>query len=144
MLQVGRRRTANVWIWPNAYRSSETLLDLLRAGIMRGGHNLRLEHFQGLIPKGGGLLTFCKWAIRIAAVLYLVALALLVVGTFGLFGQEQDPLAGVFLMPLGLPWVIWLDDLPDEVLPWIAVLAPLFNLVLLNTLCRNFAGRGSP
>ena len=88
-------------------------------------------------------MIFCKWVIRIAVVLYLVALALLLIGTFGLFGQEQDPLAGVFLMPLGLPWVLWLDNLPDAVLPWVAVLAPLFNLALLYFLCRIFARRNS-
>ena len=88
-------------------------------------------------------MIFCKWAVRIAAVLYLVALALLLIGTFGLFGQEQDPLAGVFLMPLGLPWVLWLDGLPEALLPWLAVLAPLFNLVLLSALCRIYARRKS-
>ena len=88
-------------------------------------------------------MILCKWAIRIAAVLYLVALALLLIGTFGLFGQEQDPLAGVFLMPLGLPWVLWLDGLPEALLPWLAVLAPLFNLVLLSALCRIYTRRKS-
>ena len=81
-------------------------------------------------------MSLCRWVVRIAWVLYLVALALLLIGTFGLFGQERDPLAGVFLIPLGLPWVIWLDDLPDPVLPWLAALAPLVNLILLNVLCR--------
>ena len=88
-------------------------------------------------------MIFCKWAIRIAAVLYLLALALLLIGTFGLFGQEQDPLAGVFLIPLGLPWVLWLDGMPERLLPWLAASAPLLNLVLLKMLCRIFAGRNS-
>jgi hypothetical protein len=75
-----------------------------------------------------------------------VALALLLIGTFGLFGQERDPLAGVFLMPLGLPWVLWLDDLPEPALPWVGILAPLINLALLALFCRLIrrgAQRGS-
>ena len=69
-----------------------------------------------------------------------MALALLLIGTFGLFGQERDPLAGVFLLPLGLPWVVWLDGLPDRILPWLAALAPLLNLSILTLLCRFFRG----
>jgi hypothetical protein len=38
------------------------------------------------------------------ALLYVLALGLFVVGTFGLFGSPSGPLADVFLMPLGLPW----------------------------------------
>jgi hypothetical protein len=67
-------------------------------------------------------------------------LALLLIGTFGLFGQERDPLAGVFLMPLGLPWVLWLDGFPEVVLPWLAGMAPLLNLAILTFLCRRLAG----
>ncbi|SDK64592.1 hypothetical protein [Aliiruegeria lutimaris] len=85
-------------------------------------------------------MSLCKWIIRIVGVLYLFALALLLIGTFGLFGQERDPLAGVFLMPLGMPWVLWLNGLPDEILPWLAAMAPLLNLAILTLLCRYFHG----
>lgn len=68
--------------------------------------------------------------------LYVAALALFVIGTFGLIGQEQDPLAGVFLIPLGLPWNLWLDGLPDAVRLWLAVLAPALNVFLLAAMCR--------
>lgn len=68
--------------------------------------------------------------------LYVAALALFVIGTFGLIGQEQDPLAGVFLVPLGLPWNLWLNGLPDAVRLWLAVLAPALNMFLLAALCR--------
>lgn len=68
--------------------------------------------------------------------LYVAALALFGIGTFGLFGQEQDPLAGVFLVPLGLPWNLWLNGLPDAVRLWLAVLAPALNVFLLAALCR--------
>ena len=39
---------------------------------------------------------------------------LLLIGTFGLFGQEKDPLSAVFLIPLGLPWFIWVDGFPES------------------------------
>jgi hypothetical protein len=68
--------------------------------------------------------------------LYLVALALLLIGTFGLFGQERDPLAGVFLVPLGLPWILWIDALPEVLKLWAASLAPLLNIAILTVLYR--------
>ena len=78
----------------------------------------------------------CRWALRILLGLSLVALALLAIGLFGLFGQERDPLAGVFLMPLGLPWVLWLDGVGAALTPWLAALAPALNLALLVAACR--------
>ena len=65
-----------------------------------------------------------------------MALALLLIGTFGLFGQERDPLAGVFLVPLGMPWTLWTDGLSDGLRPWAAVGAPLLNIGILAILCR--------
>lgn len=88
-------------------------------------------------------MSFCQWVIRITGVLYLVALALLLIGKLGLFAQERDPLAGVFLMPLGLPWVLWTGKFPDPWLPWLAVFAPLLNLAILSLLCRFFCGWGA-
>lgn len=70
--------------------------------------------------------------------MYLVALALLLIGTFGLFGQERDPLAGVFLVPLGLPWSLGTGGLPEPLLPWMAALSPLLNIAVLTLLCRYF------
>lgn len=81
----------------------------------------------------------CKWTIRIVGASYLVALALLLIGTFGLFGQERDPLSGVFLIPLGLPWVSLLDGVSDGLKPWLLALAPAFNLFILMALCRAFS-----
>ncbi len=80
----------------------------------------------------------CKWTIWIVWAFYLFALALLLIGTFGLFGQEQDPLSGIFLLPLGLPWVLWLDGVPDVLLPSLAALVPLLNILILTLLCRYF------
>jgi hypothetical protein len=70
------------------------------------------------------------------SVLYLLALAVFVVGTFGLFGQETDPLAGVFLIPLGLPWNRMIDVFPEPLWPWLAAAAPAVNLGVLWLLCR--------
>ena len=81
----------------------------------------------------------CKWTIRIVGACYLVALALLLIGTFGLFGQERDPLSGVFLIPLGLPWVSLLDGVPEGLKPWLAALAPAINLFILMTLCHAYS-----
>jgi hypothetical protein len=78
----------------------------------------------------------CGIAVIVFAVMYLLALAALAVGTFGLFGAETDPLAGVFLMPLGLPWNRFIDAFPRPLWPWLAALAPLLNLLLLGLLCR--------
>lgn len=81
-----------------------------------------------------------KWLLGIYVVLYLGALALLIIGTFGLFGQEQDPLAGVFLLPLGLPWNILLDRI-GLAGPLLAVLAPLLNIAIVWGLWRWVKGR---
>jgi hypothetical protein len=82
--------------------------------------------------------TICGWLILVFAGLYLVALALFAIGYFGLFGSEPSPLAGVFLVPLGIPWIYLLDSLPvpQAALLWAGLLAPLINLVLLWSFCR--------
>lgn len=77
-----------------------------------------------------------KWVFFIFVGLYLVALALLAIGTFGLFGQERDPLSGVFLMPLGLPWNL-VGDRIGLAGPWLAVLAPAINAAILYWLWRR-------
>ena len=82
------------------------------------------------------MTSFCKWTVRIAWAYYLVALALLLIGTFGLFGQERDPLSAVFLIPIGVPWVYWIDGLSEPLQPWAAALAPMVNLIILGSLCH--------
>lgn len=68
---------------------------------------------------------------------YALAFALFLVGTFGLFHQQQDPLAGVFLLPLGLPWTWAAARLPDGLLRVVAAAgAPLINLGILAAVCR--------
>lgn len=77
-----------------------------------------------------------KWIFLIFAALYAVALALFLIGTFGLFGQESDPLAGVFLMPLGLPWNI-LGDRLGLAGPALGALSPAINLAILYWLWKR-------
>ena len=67
---------------------------------------------------------------------YVLALGLLAIGTLGLFGSEADPLAGVFVVPLGLPWNLLLDGFPSSARPWLAAGAPLLNLFVIWLACR--------
>lgn len=81
--------------------------------------------------------TVCNWIFIIFLLLYIAALVLLIIGTFGLFGQEQDPLSGIFLLPLGLPWNQFLGFLGDTAKPWAAAAAPLINLIILRIICMR-------
>jgi hypothetical protein len=73
---------------------------------------------------------------------YAAALFLFAIGTFGWFGQDRDPLSGVFLIPLGLPWNQLLDGASDAILPWVGILSPLLNIAILGWCIRRFANRG--
>ena len=80
----------------------------------------------------------CRWLVAGFAAIYGVALAALAIGTFG---QDADPLAGVPVVLLGLPWNRLVDLAPERSWPWLAAVAPLANLLLLALLCRVLAGR---
>lgn len=80
-------------------------------------------------------MRLCRFVIVVFALLWLVAAALLAIGTFGWFGQTPDPLSGVFLVPLGLPWTI-LGDRLGHAGPALGLLAPGVNLLILVALCR--------
>lgn len=85
---------------------------------------------------GAGRIRAMKWAFIVFVALYLVALVLLGIGTFGLFGQEKDPLSGMFLLPLGLPWNLVADKLGFG--GWLAaVLAPAVNAAILWALWKR-------
>lgn len=84
---------------------------------------------------------FCRWSLVVFALLYGAALALFAIGSLGLFGSERDPLAGVFLVPLGLPWNLLSDPFPEALYPWLGAGAPLVNLLLLGFLCRRIGFR---
>ena len=78
----------------------------------------------------------CRIIVWIFAFLYVAAIALMLVGTFGLSGNEKDPLSGIFLLPLGLPWALIVHVAPEPLWPWLAGLAPAINLGLLIVFCR--------
>ena len=77
-----------------------------------------------------------KWIFIVFVVLYGLALLLMAIGTFGWLGQEKDPLAGVFLMPLGLPWTIFGDRLGLSG-PMLGLLAPVINAAILLWLWKR-------
>ncbi len=81
--------------------------------------------------------TICTIIVAAFAIAYLIALALFIIGTYGLFGSPSGPLAGVFLVPLGVPWIFMLDGVSESLKPWVGVLAPGANLALLWLICRT-------
>lgn len=84
----------------------------------------------------------CRIATILLGVAYLAALTLFAIGTLGLFGQERDPLSGVFLVPLGLPWNRFVDAFPEPLWPWLGAAAPLLNIAILAFICSKIgAGR---
>ncbi len=85
----------------------------------------------------------CRIALILLGVAYLAALTLFAIGSLGLFGQERDPLAGVFLVPLGLPWNRFVDVFPEPLWPWLGAATPLLNIAILAFICRKIgAARG--
>jgi hypothetical protein len=78
----------------------------------------------------------CRLVVGAFALAYLLALALAAIGTFGLFGQEPDALSAIGVVVLGLPWNRLADLAPEPWWPWLAVAAPLLNLLLLAGACR--------
>jgi hypothetical protein len=83
----------------------------------------------------------CPIAVIGFAFLYALAFGLFMIGTFGLFGSPSGPLAGIFLMPLGLPWNRMLSVFPEPLWPTLATLAPALNLAILMLICRWVASR---
>lgn len=78
----------------------------------------------------------CGVVLTIFVGLCAAALLLFLIGTFGLFGSPQGPLAGVFLVILGLPWTLLVDPVPDALRPWAAGFAPALNAGILALICR--------
>ncbi len=78
----------------------------------------------------------CRIVVLGFSVLYALAMGLFIVGTCGLFGSPSGPLAGVFLVPLGLPWNQMLAVFPEPFWPALAVLAPAVNLIIFVLICR--------
>ena len=86
----------------------------------------------------------CRILVIVFAGLYLGALALFAAGTWGLVGSSQGPLAGVFLVPLGLPWNRLVEIFPEAAWPALAALAPAINLLLLVVGCRRLSRPRAP
>ena len=78
----------------------------------------------------------CRIGVILFAVLYLLALAVFIIGTFGLFGAEPDRVSAVYLIPLGLPWNRFIDEAARELWPWLAAAAPALNLAIIALACR--------
>lgn len=78
----------------------------------------------------------CRTALVALACLYGLALLVFAFGSLGLLGAERDPLSGVFLVLLGLPWNRLVDGFPEPAWPWLAAAAPLLNIAALWLLCR--------
>jgi hypothetical protein len=85
----------------------------------------------------------CGILVIVFAGLYLGALVAFAAGTCGLFGSPQGPLAGVFLVPLGMPWNWFVDAFPQVAWPVLAALAPAINLILLVAGCRRLRRRSA-
>jgi len=78
----------------------------------------------------------CRMLVRGFALLYLFALAYTGISATGWFDFAPAPLAGVFLVVLGLPWTLAAAWFPDAWQPLVAAAAPLVTLTLLWTYCH--------
>ena len=84
----------------------------------------------------------CRVLIIVYILLYLIALAVAIVGTRGLFGVQPDGLMAVYLLFLGMPWTLVLPVLPlgsmPELLGQLIVAGlPILNLICLVWFCRR-------
>ena len=78
---------------------------------------------------------FCRLVVRVFLWLYLFALALSAISLLDLFGFSPRPLAGVFLVVLGLPWTLGSAMFPDDLQALAAAVAPAINWIILGFLC---------
>jgi hypothetical protein len=87
-----------------------------------------------------------KWSFAAA---YTLALFLLAVDTWGWLSDDRDPLSGLFLIPLGMPWTLFIGpvgkfDPFGGVSPAVlAMLAPAINLAILFSICSTLRRRHS-
>ena len=105
-------------------------------GHQRSGRLARMD--TSLKPSTAGKVdmacTVVPWLFTVG---YGFALVVFLVGTFGWFGVSQDPLSGLFLTPLGIPWAWAASILPESTWPFLVALAPAINVVLLFWLCQS-------
>ena len=87
-----------------------------------------------------------KWSFAAA---YALALFLLAVGTWGWLGADRDPLSGMFLIPLGMPWILFIgpvgkfDPFGGMSPAVLAMLAPAINSAILFSICSTLRRRHS-
>lgn len=79
---------------------------------------------------------FCRLVVWAFGLLYLAALILLGISALAWFGFAPAPLAGVFLVVLGLPWTLAAAWFPDHLQPVVGALAPGVTLIILWTFCH--------
>jgi hypothetical protein len=82
----------------------------------------------------------CRIVVIGFAVLWALSVAILAVGTFGWFGQERDPLSGIYVVLLGSPWVQLIGS-AGVASPLVGIFAPGVNLLCLVLVCRMFGSR---
>ena len=87
-----------------------------------------------------------KVIVAIYAALCLIAVAIGLIGSRGLFGMTPDALAGVWMIGFGLPWSLW--ALPafgsSEIASDIAVVACMaLNIAILSGIGMLFGRRHS-
>jgi len=82
-------------------------------------------------------MKWAMWLFWLFLAAYVAAMALFLIGTFGFLGQEPDPLSGVFLLPLGLPWNV-LADRAGMGGAAVMLAAPLINLAIVFAIWRRF------
>lgn len=78
----------------------------------------------------------CRILLVTFAAAYLFALAILIIGTYGLFGEASSLLSAVYLLLLGWPWTLMVEVFPEPLWPWLAAVAPAMNLLVLFGICR--------
>ena len=76
------------------------------------------------------------WLFCIYLAAYGPALVILMIGVYGLFGQQPDPISGLGVVMLGWPWTRFVDALPEAAWPFATALAPALNAGILFTLWR--------
>lgn len=82
------------------------------------------------------MVRVCTFSLVAFCTLYLLAIVIWAIGTFGWFGADKDPVAGAFLIILGLPWARWVDRLPESLWPIGGILAPAINASIISVICR--------
>ena len=90
---------------------------------------------------GGELGNTCGIAVIVFGLAYVLALIVYLIGTYGWFGLANDPLSGVFLVFLGLPWN--LIDRPESLGSMFGVFAPLVNLCIIQLIGGMFRSRAT-